>query len=106
MKIARAPCSRASRMSASTRSNPRRWKLRPRIAMIEQKLQSNVHPRDVSTTSIGLPRSVKPSRTRAERRGSFSVSSSRRRVGRGALWRKRAAGRPPFEGAGKATPSR
>ena len=58
MKMARAPCSRASRMSAITRSKPRRWKLRPRIAMIEQKLQSNVQPREVSTTSIGLPSSV------------------------------------------------
>jgi hypothetical protein len=29
--------------------------LRPRISMIEQKLQSKVHPREVSTTSIGRP---------------------------------------------------
>jgi hypothetical protein len=29
--------------------------LRPRISMIEQKLQSNVQPRDVSTTSMGRP---------------------------------------------------
>ena len=33
----------------------KRWKLRPRISMIEQKLQSKVQPRDVSTTSTGRP---------------------------------------------------
>ena len=40
MKMARAPRARASAMSASTRSKPKVWKLRPRISMIEQKLQS------------------------------------------------------------------
>ena len=29
--------------------------MRPRISMIEQKLQSNVQPREVSTTSTGRP---------------------------------------------------
>ena len=58
MKIARAPRARASAMSASTRSCPNVWKLRPRISMIEQKLQSHVHPRDVSTRSICRPRNV------------------------------------------------
>ena len=57
-KIARAPWSRASRMSARTRSKAYVWKLRPRISMMEQKLQSNVQPRDVSTTSICRPISV------------------------------------------------
>ena len=40
MKIARAPRARASAMSASTRVKSNVWKLRPRISMIEQKLQS------------------------------------------------------------------
>ena len=40
MKMARAPRSRASRMSSITRSIERLKKLRPRISMIEQKLQS------------------------------------------------------------------
>ena len=40
MKIARAPRARASAMSASTRVKSKVWKLRPRISMIEQKLQS------------------------------------------------------------------
>ena len=43
-------------MSASTRSIDQVWKFRPRISMIEQKLQSNVQPREVSTTSMGRPR--------------------------------------------------
>ena len=34
------------------------WKFRPRISMIEQKLQSNVQPREVSTTSTGRPMNV------------------------------------------------
>ena len=54
----RAPCALASLMSASTRSKSNVWKLRPRISMIEQKLQSNVQPRDVSMTSTGRPSSV------------------------------------------------
>jgi hypothetical protein len=54
----RAPCAFASLMSASTRSKSNVWKLRPRISMIEQKLQSNVQPRDVSMTSTGRPSSV------------------------------------------------
>ena len=54
-KMDRAPRSRASVMSAMTRSMVKRWKLRPRISMIEQKLQSKVHPREVSTTSMGRP---------------------------------------------------
>ena len=49
----RAPRRRA--MSASTRGIGKRWKLRPRISMIEQKLQSNVQPREVSTTSTWRP---------------------------------------------------
>ena len=40
MKIARAPRARASAMSAMTRSIDQVWKFRPRISMIEQKLQS------------------------------------------------------------------
>ena len=58
MKIARAPRARASAMSASTRSIDQVWKFRPRISMIEQKLQSKVQPREVSTTSIGRPMNV------------------------------------------------
>ena len=42
-------------MSAITRWIGKRWKLRPRISMIEQKLQSNVQPREVSTTSTCRP---------------------------------------------------
>ena len=38
-------------MSAITRSTGQVWKFRPRISMIEQKLQSYVQPREVSTTS-------------------------------------------------------
>ena len=34
------------------------WKLRPRISMMEQKLQSYVQPREVSTTSARRPRIV------------------------------------------------
>jgi hypothetical protein len=45
-------------MSASTRSIGYVWKLRPRISMIEQKLQSNVQPLEVSTTSTERPSSV------------------------------------------------
>ncbi len=55
MKRQRAPRADASRMSSMTRSIGNRWKFRPRISMIEQKLQSNVQPRDVSMTSIGRP---------------------------------------------------
>ena len=53
----RARAARAARraMSAITRAIGKRWKLRPRISMIEQKLQSNVQPRDVSTTSTWRP---------------------------------------------------
>ena len=54
-KIARAPRCCASRMSATTRSIDQVWKLRPRISMIEQKLQSYVQPREVSTMSIWRP---------------------------------------------------
>ena len=54
-KMARAPRARASAMSSMTRAIGKRWKFRPRISMIEQKLQSNVQPRDVSTTSMGRP---------------------------------------------------
>ena len=45
-------------MSASTRSIGYGWKLRPRISMIEQKLQSKVQPLEVSTTSTWRPSSV------------------------------------------------
>jgi hypothetical protein len=34
------------------------WKLRPRISIIEQKLQSKVQPREVSITSTFRPRSM------------------------------------------------
>ena len=59
-KIDRAPRARASAMSARTRSKSKVWKLRPRISMIEQKLQSNVQPRDVSMTSTCRPSSRVP----------------------------------------------
>ena len=58
MKMARAPWARASRMSSSTRAKAKAWKFRPRISMIEQKLQSKVQPREVSITSTGRPRKV------------------------------------------------
>ena len=54
-KIVRVPRALASPMSASTRSRSKGWKFLPRISMIEQKLQSNVHPREVSTTSTWRP---------------------------------------------------
>ena len=54
-KIARAPRACASECRQSTRRIDHMWKLRPRISMIEQKLQSYVQPRDVSTMSIGRP---------------------------------------------------
>ena len=55
-KIARAPRARASRdVGEHALDRPNVWKLRPRISMIEQKLQSYVQPREVSTTSIGRP---------------------------------------------------
>ncbi len=57
-KIARAPRDRASEMSARTREKSNVWKFRPRISMIEQKLQSYVQPRDVSTMSTWRPSSV------------------------------------------------
>ena len=55
MKMARAPRAAHRAMSAITRAIGKRWKLRPRISMIEQKLQSNVQPREVSTTSTARP---------------------------------------------------
>jgi hypothetical protein len=58
MNSERAPRPRASRMSAITRSIGYAKKFRPRISMIEQKLQSNVHPRDVSITSATRPSTV------------------------------------------------
>jgi hypothetical protein len=45
-------------MSAMVRSIDHAWKFRPRISTIEQKLQSKVQPREVSTTSIGRPMKV------------------------------------------------
>src|SRR6267142_929175 len=66
MKMARAPRRRASAMSSMTRGIGKRWKFRPRISMIEQKLQSNVQPREVSTTSIWRPSIVYPQSTRAQ----------------------------------------
>src|SRR5687767_15570263 len=77
-KIARAPRARASPMSAMTWASGNRWKLRPRISMIEQKLQSNVHPRDVSTTSTSRPSIVYPESTRASRFGGRIVPASTR----------------------------
>src|SRR5262245_59366794 len=50
-KIARAPRLRASRISAMTRSIGQVWKLRPRISMIEQKLQSSGRLDDVDGPS-------------------------------------------------------
>ena len=64
------------------------WKLRPRISMIEQKLQSKVQPREVSITSILRPRNVYPSRTRASRRGGSRAPSWSRPTGRSGLERK------------------
>jgi len=87
MKMARAPRRRASAMSSMTRGIGKRWKFRPRISMIEQKLQSNVQPREVSTTSIWRPSIVYPESTRAPRFGGARVSFSTGMTGRGGVCR-------------------
>ena len=53
--------------------------------MIEQKLQSNVQPRDVSMTSTCRPSMVYPYSTRALRFGSASSPCRRRLTGRSGL---------------------
>ena len=53
--------------------------------MIEQKLQSKVQPREVSTTSIGRPIIVYPVSTRAARFGRRTAPASRFATGAGSV---------------------
>ena len=94
-KIARAPCAFASAMSARTRAKSKVWKLRPRISMIEQKLQSNVQPREVSTTSTWPAEHRVAASTRALRFGSASSPCRSRLTGRSGLWTTCRRRRPP-----------